>query len=464
MVSDIPEPSPSPRPLRRWRVEPDGTRAARPHSPSAGPRARRRPRLLFVNQYYWPDHASTAQHLTDLAESLADRGYECHVLCARGRYEPGAEPPPARDERNGVTIHRVRATSLGRGSVLKRMTDYLSFYVGAILTALTLPRFDVVVTLTTPPLIGLVGTLLRRLRGSCQVYWSMDLHPDASLALGQMSRRNPVVALLSWLSDAIYRRSDRVVVLGPYMADRIRAKGVRDSRMVEIPVWSRRDEVFPLPREGHPMREALGLSDKFVVMYSGNLGLAHSASEFLEAARRLRDRDDIVFLFVGGGPRLREVKEAKQAEGLENIRLLDYVPREQLHESLTVADAHLVSMRSEMTGIVVPGKLYGAMASERPVLFVGPDHSETADTIRRAGCGVTVRLGEPGPLVEAIELLSSHPELSAEMGRKGRSSFLDEFERLSCCDRWADLIGELVGDLRPASVPGGPAVVVPSAA
>ena len=129
-------------------------------------------------------------------------------------------------------------------------------------------------------------------------------------------------------------------------------------------------------------------------MYSGNLGLAHSFDEFLEAARRLRDRDDIVFLFVGGGPRAAEVRAAQDREGLTNIRLLDYFPREQLHRSLSVADVHLISMRPEMTGIVVPGKLYGIMASGRPALFVGPAHCESADTIRHAGCGLTIALGD----------------------------------------------------------------------
>lgn len=107
-------------------------------------------------------------------------------------------------------------------------------------------------------------------------------------------------------------------------------------------------------------------------MYSGNLGLAHSADEFLAAARRLQDREDIVFLFVGDGPRMKEVREAKAAEGLANIRLLDYFPREQLHCSLSLADVHLISMREEMTGIVVPGKLYGVMAAARPTIFIGP--------------------------------------------------------------------------------------------
>ncbi len=249
---------------RRWRVESSETNdkgAARPR------------RLLFINQYYWPDHASTAQHLADLAESLAAEGHECHVLCGRGRYKPGAPRPPAHEVKDGVHIHRVPATSLGRRSTLARMTDYLSFYARALAVAVALPRFDAVVTLTTPPIIGLVGTILRRLKGSRHVYWSMDLHPDASLALGRMSRRNPVVAGLSWLSDRVYREADKVVVLGPYMADRIAAKGVRPDRVATVPVWSRRDEIYPMPRAGHPLREELGLSDRFVAMYSGNLGL-----------------------------------------------------------------------------------------------------------------------------------------------------------------------------------------------
>src|SRR5436309_2453141 len=192
-------------------------------------------RLLFVNQYYWPSHASTAQHLSDLAESLAARGYECHVLCSRGG--PGQGRRPAREEHNGVQIHRVGATTLGRKNTLTRMMDYLSFYIQAVLLALWLPRFDVVATLTTPPIIGLVGSLLRRFKNSKHVYWSMDLHPDASLALGRMSRSNPVVSALAWLSDAVYRGADRVVVLGPYMADRVAAKGVRVGRLSVIPVW-----------------------------------------------------------------------------------------------------------------------------------------------------------------------------------------------------------------------------------
>jgi len=432
-------------PAPRVKAEPAEATPPRPHvrvDPAVVAEEPRR--LLFVNQYYWPDHASTAQHLADLAEHLAARGHDVHVLCGRGGYKPGVARPARRQVHEGVTIHRVDATSFGRRSTLGRMADYLSFYVRAFILALLLPRFDVVSTLTTPPIIGLVGTILRRLKGSRHVYWSMDLHPDASIALGKMAQGHPVVRWLTWLSDAVYRQSDKVVVLGPYMADRIAAKRVRRDRLATIPVWSRRDEIYPVPREGHELRAKLGLADKFVAMYSGNLGLAHTAAEFIEAARRLRDRDDIVFLFVGDGPRLAEVRYAKESEGLRNIRLLDYFPREQLHASLSIADVHLISMRAEMTGVVVPGKLYGAMASGRPTLFVGPGHCESADTIREADCGPTVRLGDADGVVEALTDLAADPARCLELGRRGREAFLARHEKDRCCSDWAGMIADLL--------------------
>ncbi len=433
--------------MRRWRVEQGHDEPIAP--PNLRPvrlgQDETPARLLFINQYYWPDHASTAQHLSDLAESLAGRGHEVHVLCSRGSYGPEHPQLPSCEVHNGVHIHRVGATAFGRRSTLARMTDYLSFYAKAALKAMLLPRFDVVTTLTTPPLIGLVGSILRRLHGSHHLYWSMDLHPDASLALGRMSRSNPVVRTLARLSDAVYRRADKVVVLGSYMADRIAAKGVRPSRMVTIPVWSRRDEIYPVGRLGNALRARLGLEGKFVAMYSGNLGLAHRFEEFLEAARRLRHRTDVVFLYVGGGPRLSEVRNAKAREKLDNIVLLDYFPREDLHTSLSLADVHLISMRAEMTGLVVPSKLYGAMASARPVVFVGPEHCETADAIRRNDCGLTVRLGDSRSLVDALERLIVDPASGEAMGDRGREAFLAEYERDDCCARWSWLIHELVG-------------------
>ena len=173
-------------------------------------------------------------------------------------------------------------------------------------------------TLTTPPIIGLVGTILRRLKGTRHVYWSMDLHPDASLALGRMSRTQPGgrVARLAERRRVPPGRQGRGARPVHGRPDRSPSgsgpTGSRRSRSGAVATRS-----IPCPATGHPLRESLGLADKFVAMYSGNLGLAHSFDEFLEAARRLRDRPDIVFLFVGDGPRMAEVRAAQQARGAD---------------------------------------------------------------------------------------------------------------------------------------------------
>jgi glycosyltransferase involved in cell wall biosynthesis len=419
------------------------------NTPPDDPRSRGR--ILLVNQYYWPDHASTAQHLADLAEALSEHGHDVHVLCGRRGSRPGGKPRPRREQHNGVTIHRVGATALGRGSTLRRMSDYLSFHAAALRRALLLRRFEVVVTLTTPPLIGLVGAALKKIKKSKHVIWSMDLHPDASVALGRMARGHRGVAALQGLSDSLCRSADRVVAIGPYMSDRILAKGARPTRVTTIPVWSRRDEVYPLPLDGHPLRESLGLAGKFVVMYSGNHGLAHAFDDFLRAARALRDRDDIVFLFVGDGPRHHEVSAAKRLYDLGNVRLLDFFPRSDLHASLSLADAHLVSLRPEMTGICVPGKLYGAMASSRPVLFVGPTHCEVADTIRHAGCGHSFEPGDWPGLVKAIIELADSPALAAELGERGLSAFVAHHERDACCARWCWMLDDLISGVNAST-------------
>ena len=220
-------------------------------------------------------------------------------------------------------IHRVPATSLGRRGTWSRMTDYLQLLRPGRLKALRLPRFDVVVTLTTPPIIGLIGTFLRRFQGSPHIYWSMDLHPDASMALGRMSPHGPLRQHL-WLapirSTAMPTRSSYSAPTWPTGCSEAGAR--REDRHDSGLEPSRRD--LPLDREGEPPPQVAGAGRvKFVAMYSGNLGLAHSFDEFLEAARRLRDRADIVFLFVGDGPRQDEVRLRSEIEGLTNIRLLD---------------------------------------------------------------------------------------------------------------------------------------------
>ena len=427
-----------------------------------GAGSERRPSLLFVNAHYYPDVASTGQHLTDLAEYLAGEGYRVAVLTSRGRYLAGRVAAPAVEERNGVEIRRLRSTAFGRGSHLGRLIDYASFYVHVLLRLLVGARTDGVVFLTTPPLLAFVGRLARLLRGQRYAVWSMDLHPDAEFAAGMLDPRGIAGRLLEWANASGYRHADFVVDLGTYMKARLVAKGVRPERTSTIHVWSRVEEVEPTPRAENPLADELLVRDRFVVMYSGNAGIVHDFADVLEAMRRLRDHPRLYFLFVGGGPQRESIERFAREHEIRNFVYRDYFPREQLRYSLAIADAHLITLRAPFAGIAVPGKLYGIMASGRPALFVGPVRSESAETIRDARCGVVI---DPAAIADGAQAVAdvlsawaADPEPARRMGDAGRAAFLERYERAPNCREFARVIQRTWGaSHRSPRVPAGDA-------
>jgi glycosyltransferase involved in cell wall biosynthesis len=415
---------------------------ARDADARAGPR-HRATRLLLVNQHYYPDVASTGQHLTDLAEYLAREGYSVEVLTGRGRYVSGKMHAPAREVRNGVTIRRLRTTSFGRASHVGRVIDYLSFYLGVLAALLFGPRRAGVVFLTTPPLLGFLGAIARVVRGQHYGVWSMDLHPDAEVASGMLREGSWVARLLEWANATGYRRADFVIDLGPYMKRRIVAKGVAPERTHTVHVWSGRDEIVPIPRESNPLIDELGLRDKFVVMYSGNAGIVHDFDAICGAMRILKDDPRIHFLFVGDGPRRAEIEAFVREHGIRNFEYRGYFSREELRYSLSLADVHLLSLRAAFVGISVPGKLYGIMAAARPAIFVGPKACESAETILEAQCGAVIdpaegRGGER--LATRLKHLTLNTGILRAWGESGRLAFEATYERAVNCEHLAQAI------------------------
>jgi hypothetical protein len=394
--------------------------------------------LLFVNQHYAPDVAATGQCLADLAEHLVETGYDVDVIAGRMRYDAGQVAAPAREVINGVRVRRVSTTGFGRRTHLGRLIDYASFYVAVLVKLLFGRRYDGVIFLTTPPLISLVGRVARAIRGQRYGIWSMDLHPEAEIAAGMVTRGSLISRTLAWLDARAYRGADFVVDLGAYMRELVLRKGVLPEKSHTVNIWGGRSDGI-VTAGPNPLTTHLELEDKFVVMYSGNAGIVHDFGAIFEAMRALRDAPRVFFLFVGDGPRRAEVEEFARGEGITNFVYRDYFPRNLLRYSLAVAHVHLISLRSQFVGVSVPSKLYGAMASARPILFVGPKQCETADAIRDARCGITVDPVDGGDKVAGNRIaeiirgwadVTSAPE---ELGARGRCAFVERYDhRLSC--------------------------------
>ena len=401
-------------------------------------------RVLLINQVFWPDVAATAQHAHDLARHLVRHGHEVHAIASRAIYGKAGAALPARETVDGIHIHRVARSFFGKAGLIGRAADFGLFYAAAGLKAMTVPRPDVVVCFTTPPFISALGHVLRAVRGCGSVYWVMDLYPDVAVACGVMRESSLLVRVLERVNRWCLRRADRAVVLGRCMEERVRAKGVDHGQVVRIGVWSDQAEIAPIGREENPYRKQWGLGDRFVVMYSGNFGLGHDIDTMLGAADRLRDDDRIRFAFIGGGKKKSVVDAFVRDHGLKNVAVDGYQPRERLDESLSCADAHLVSIREGVEGCVVPCKLFGVMAAARPTIYIGHPSSEVARVLTDHDCGLLVRQSDVDGLVAAIVGMAERRSETEAMGDRARRALSEAYNREMACEAWRTLLEEVV--------------------
>jgi colanic acid biosynthesis glycosyl transferase WcaI len=233
----------------------------------------RRPSVVFLNRFYWPDVAATAQMLSDLAEDLAADGWDVRVITSQASYNSGSRLP-TRETHNGVTIQRVRGTMFGRGRALGRLADYASYILGALVALFRVPRGSVVVGMTDPPLIATLAVVAAALRRGRSVYWVQDVFPDVAVELGVVARGGLLHRVLNLIARWVYRRSDLVVALGPAMAEALRRRGVPHDRVTVIHNWADVNAIVPIPPENNRFLAEQKLLGRFVILYSGNAGRA----------------------------------------------------------------------------------------------------------------------------------------------------------------------------------------------
>jgi glycosyltransferase involved in cell wall biosynthesis len=351
-------------------------------------------RILLLNQAFYPDVVSTAQHAADLAAALVDAGHEVTVVASRRAYDAPSRVFSARESWRGVTVLRVFSTSLGKSALWRRAVDFASFLLACVVRLALLPRFDVVVAMTSPPLIASLAALFVRIKGGALVSWMMDLNPDEAIAAGALRHDSLAARGLARLLRFSLATSSAVVVLDRFMRDRIVSKGVPAGRVAILPPWAHAD-VVQYDRAGRErFRAAHGLTGKFVVMYSGNHSPCHPLDTVLEAARGLRAEADLAFVFIGGGSEFRKVEEFAQTHALPNVVRLPYQPLEALSASLSTADLHLVTMGDPYVGIVHPCKIHNILRLGIPCLYIGPAPSHVTDLAAYRDSVACIRHGD----------------------------------------------------------------------
>lgn len=397
--------------------------------------------VLILNQTFHPDVAATAQHMWDLARHLDSAGHRVTAITSQSIYGSNQRFEKTLERIRNITIHRVPQTAFGKVHTAGRMADFLSFYLSALWRMQTLPAPDVILALTSPPMISVLGRLQRQFRTRngrriALVNHVMDLYPDAAVAMGVLGRDKPITRLMSSLARQTFGGCDALIALGTDMRDLLVSQYLSPTRASCVHVvhpWADRSEITPTDRETNPLRAQLGLGGDFVLLYSGNFGQAHDVDTTVGAIRATRDRAGLKWCFTGGGRGMKTLQELASKESWGHVKFLPYQPREALNDLLNLADVHLISQAPSFTGIVVPSKLFGILAAGKPSIMVGPADAEASRILTRCDAGIVVTPGDVDSMLAAIDRLQNDADARRAMGERARNALCDVYDcRLSC--------------------------------
>lgn len=417
-------------------------------------------RLTILNQFYVPDLAPTGHFAASLAEHRAAAGDRVTVVTSRGGYV-AASASASGTAGDNPRVHRIWTPRLGKASALKRIADYLTFYLGAMLRMVFMKRQDVIVAMTTPPYIALVAALHRLLhRRTRLVLWVMDCYPDVMERFELIREGGAVSRLLRWLARRMIARVDHLICLDGAMLELMRSQYVAEGRELPttvLPNWERL-ELFPdgaAETEGTdgaeqaaerkaewPRAAELGLGGRFVVLYLGNTGYGHRFDTVLEAADRLRG-EPVTFLFIGGGRRWGEIEAERRRRGLDNVVMHGYIPKEETPAAMRAADCALITLHDRALGVMSPSKLHANLAMRLPVIYVGPEGSNVDEAIARFDCGVSLREGDVEGLLELVRTLRTDRAAAAGYRSRARRAFETAYCDREALRRFDEVIGGL---------------------
>jgi glycosyltransferase involved in cell wall biosynthesis len=392
-------------------------------------------RIAFLNQFYAPDLAATAGILASLAERLAAMGHEVTVITSRSVAD---DPARTTGARNGVRVSRLWTPKFGKRRLAGRLADYACFYLQAFFALLFLRRQDVVVSLTTPPYIGLAA-LAHRLRSwrTRLILWNMDCYPEAAESAGLIHPGGILSRFLRAVNRLFMHRMDRIVCLDGAMEGLLQSHYGSRRRLptVVIPNWEPRAK-FPEPASRPPLD-----GRSLIVLYQGNGGVGHEFETILECARRMKD-NAVTFRFVGGGKWWPWLEEHTGDRDLPGWEVRPFVTGDGGLPLYADADVAFISLRESCKGIMSPSKLHGCLGSGLPILYIGPSESNVDECLQRYGCGASIRNGEADDAARFLEGLIGAPERLLALSRSARSAFDESYADDAVLPRFERLLTE----------------------
>lgn len=386
-------------------------------------------KLLIYAHYFYPDVASTGQILTELCEGMTDT-FDITVICVVPSYSGTIDEKYKtkriyKEEHNGIKIIRVRVPEFQKSNKISRIKNLLAYFFNSLLATLKIEKQDYIYTISQPPILGgVLGVLGKWLKGGKLIYNIQDFNPEQTMAVGY-SKNKLLLNTVMAVDKFSCKKADKVIVVGRDMQETLRNRfnNKKVPKNVFINNWINEKEIYPL-EQNHPriveFKEKYNLKDKFIIMYSGNIGLYYDLENIIKVIGEFKDREDVVFAFVGDGTVKDKVEAYVKENNLSNVTFIPYQDKADLIYSLNAADIHWVVNAKGIKGVSVPSKLYGVMAAGKPVLGVLDEGSEARLIVEECNCGVCIEPGNYKEISNNIEYILNNKEEIRALGSNGR--------------------------------------------
>lgn len=405
--------------------------------------------FILISQYYYPEQISTGQILTELSAELHELGWRVDAVSAQpSYYQTQKVPKRITVPGTSIVVRRVRNLTLNKNRLLGKILNYSSITLGLCWRQIMLPTGSVILTVTNPAVYPIVAAFVARIRKQRLVIIVHDVYPEILVALKYLSASCQVVKTWRRLDEWAHSVAYASIVLGNDMmkALRGRSRTRAPNRVLRIPNWSIVEPLSENQRASNPLFFEYPILDKkFIVLYSGNLGLFHPIEAIIKAAELVQQSRyvDILFVFIGGGGKLKLAKEMVMNRSLENVVFLPYQSKERLPYSLGLANIGLVSLSKGVEGLAVPSKLYGLMAAGKPIIANVPIGSEVAEVLRDERCGFVCDPDDSTSLANLILRVYGDRSLEAELGHRSREAAESTYSLLSIAAQYNDLLTEV---------------------
>jgi glycosyltransferase involved in cell wall biosynthesis len=397
--------------------------------------------LWILTEVYYPEEISTGYYLTSIAECLTTE-WNVKVLTGQPRHMARGLRAPKRETRNRVEIHRLWGTVLDKNILVFRLVNMLTIGLSTFFASVRrFRRGDKVLVVTAPPSLPFTTTIAAMIRGTGLTLLVQDSYPEILVAVGAARADSRFVQAVHLLNRWVYKYAEKVIVMGRDMHELFTKKTAGlDLTVVTIPNWADLAAIRPTPRETNELLVKLGIADKFVLLYAGNIGHPTDVETIIECAAGLRDRPDIHFLFIGNGSKKAWLAAQIESFGLENVTLLDYQPRSTQNVFLNACDVGLVALVNGMKGTAMPSRTYNLMAAGKPVLAIAEAGSELAMVIEEDNIGYRTEPGDAAAFKRGVLTLLEDTELRTQMGQRAREAAVAKYSAETACERYREAL------------------------